>query len=370
MKKSIVFVLFISTVLAQNCTLDLSHSESPFIINDDFTLPIYDPTNRNQSLSLGSEELFYVVCPKGTHSPYIVEKGDRLVCKGGTNVLNIRTVKIVDFSDIKCRPDGIANVKKVDKQCATNGTLFEIGFYVYDDFLSMISVCFDEVKLTPIYCKYNYSFLFTQRRFEESVICGEVPCEWADNGNVYLDIDVEEVYNDQAEILQDLGIDDLALMRFPLTISILYQITYSNTRQRMQFIPYFDYMHVVPLWDIAELRDALIHQFVGTSMSSDFVDPPITLGTLGVATLLNNAGNHVEVYLSEGKIPVPKWLWLLWNKTERIVFHYNSPNSEEAKREIAKLCSSYIYKSSNIYTCGFGSVIDPEMRQLIENNFN
>ncbi|KAJ3644837.1 hypothetical protein Zmor_022539 [Zophobas morio] len=167
-----------------DCTLDLSDPESPLIVNEDYTLPMYD-LDRNHSLSFESDDLFYAVCTAGTHSPYIVEEGDHLICKGDTNVFNIRTMEMIEFANIKCRPHGPAIVNKLDLQCGTNnGTLYEIGFHVYRDFLSMISVCFDEVKLTPIYSKYNYSFLFgTQRSaeikaaYEESVVCGGVPCE-------------------------------------------------------------------------------------------------------------------------------------------------------------------------------------------------
>ncbi|KAJ3644838.1 hypothetical protein Zmor_022540 [Zophobas morio] len=108
--------------------------------------------------------------------------------------------------------------------------------------------------------------------------------------------------------------------------------------------------------------------FVVSTNSSDYVGPTIILGTLGVATVPNNEA--IEIYLNDGTIPVPKWVWLLWDKREQIFFYYNGPFPEEGKDEITKLCSSYHCLVSYLCICHLEWVIDTEMRQLIDNNFN
>ena len=353
--------------------MDLSDPESPLILNEDFTVPIFD---KNQSLSFQNNVLFYAVCPVGTRSTYIDEEGDNLACKSGTNVLNIRTVEIFDFTDIKCKPTGPATVKKIDQQCWTNGTLFEIGFNVYNEFVSMVTVCFDEVKLAPIYSKYNNTLLSDaqwsgkiKHTYEESLICDEIPCEWVNSGNVYfdVDVDVDAVYNNQAEILHDLGIDDLSLARFPLTMGFLSQITSPNNRQRLQYVPYFDYMNVVPVWNIEESVEALMQIVLVSVADSSYTGQTVISGTLGVITVPDN--EETELYLNDGKIPVPRWLWLVWDEMEAIGFYYNGPYPDEAENEFTNLCYSPGCIFLVLCICEFNDVIDKEMKQFIDNNF-
>ena len=89
----------------------------------------------------------------------------------------------------------------------------------------MISVCFDVDKLVPFYCKYHNSDWESKLsvadglNYYEEFVCNDTNCNFVDSGNMYPGINVDDLYNKQAEILQGLGTTNVnnSLVKFPLT---------------------------------------------------------------------------------------------------------------------------------------------------------
>ena len=105
-------------------------------------------------------------------------------------------------------------------------------------------------------------------------------------------------------------------------------------------------------------------------MSSGLSSGALYSGTLGVASLPNAEGEPVEVYLKDGKIPVPMWLWAVWDYEDQIVFFFNNPNSEDGVEAIGEVCSTWVEESNAAtFVCSFEDVVNPQIRNFIDNHF-
>ncbi|KAJ3644834.1 hypothetical protein Zmor_022536 [Zophobas morio] len=373
MRAVTVFLLFFAKVYSQECTLDVSDPASPMIVTLDLKFPSF---SNDQSFSFKHNDLFYIMCPRGTQSPYISsETGDEAACREGTEILVISTVAVADFGAIKCRPNAVTTVTTSDEPCANNnGVMFEVGFNVSKSFLSSVKICFDKNKLTPIYCTNNHDISPTRRdadpNYYQMFVCNGTDCGWADGGSLYDTINVDDVYENQEEILKKLGIDKVEsqLVKFPLTTA-LWHLNVANNGQQIRKAPFYDYINVVPAWN-TDTFNKLLQTLDTTLGDNEFVGDVVRMGTFGVATLPNSGGDEVELFLGEGKIPVPKWIWMNYDKKEQVLFYYNHPDPDQSETAIADMCSKYNDLNTSVFTCLYESVVDPDMKNLIDNDFN
>ena len=348
--------------------MDVSASDSPFIVYENMTFPTFKEGG-DQIFSLDDTSPFFVVCPKGTQSPYLGESGTKMMCKSGTSIVDLEGAKPLDFANIKCRPSKVATVATENEECAGIGVLYRIGFNVTQEFLTLITICFDQTNLTPIYVKYNSTYKEIGRRIldpdshYEKYICNETGCDWTDSGRMYNDVDIDTAYNNQTTLLDKAGVKNFTLLRLPLALTSLWNLNVRNAGQEIQKIPYYDYINVVPVWNSSHL-DALFYMFDTTSAGGG-VGPLVWTGTLGVGA----AGGTEEVYLSGDKVPVPKWLWMAMDQFERILFYYNAIDGDEekSKSEIANICSDHEYLFDNMFNCTYESITDTQMSTIIKD---
>ncbi|KAJ3644835.1 hypothetical protein Zmor_022537 [Zophobas morio] len=377
MKAICVFLLLVVKTQSQRCTLDVSNPQSPFIIDENLQFPQYD-AKKNGTFTFDNEDIFYVVCPKGTQTSYLGDNGDHVACKGGTKLLNIRSVEFVDFVDIKCKNYAPSTVRNSEQTCANGNKVYEVGFNIYDKYLSMVTVCFNEAKLVPFYAKYDNLFPGKTKRqelkesgdgFYQEFVCGG-DCEWADSGNMYPTVDMDAVFEHQKEILKKLGVGDVGatLLKFPLTSNAIAFASTFNKSRELHKAPYFDYINVVPVWDVADKLNELIFWLLMYPVGDD-TGLSMYTGTLAVLTLYRTDGQEVELYLGEDQVPVPKWIWMVLDKSEKVVFYYNHPDPKGDKSEISKVCKKHeSILSGNIFSCLFDDVSDSEMREFLDND--
>ena len=115
----------------------------------DFSIPV---TNENGTVDFEQSEFFYVKCREGTSSFLLAEDGDLCICVESDKFINTRTTDTVEFDRIACKPkSSITSLRKLSTKCANDFTFFEIGVPIYGQFAPVITVCFDEQKLTPFY---------------------------------------------------------------------------------------------------------------------------------------------------------------------------------------------------------------------------
>ena len=128
----------------------------------DFVFPsVAGLSNR---LNFTQNEIFHLQCAKGTFHKDIAEEGEEVICLGYNNLVSIRTGKIFDFRDVRCKQK-LTVTQRLNETCVNNGTKLQIGFEVRRSVLPVIQVCFDEVNLTPIYIEFdktNYNLQTTR----------------------------------------------------------------------------------------------------------------------------------------------------------------------------------------------------------------
>ena len=357
-----------------DCSMNVAAPKAPFILDNGYNFPTYDGTH---SINFKHNETFYVSCPKGTTSSYLSKDGDHVRCLSGTTILNLVTGEEVDFASIKCKSTPVTSVRKLDEKCVNNNSLIEIGFEMNKNFVTMMTVCFDDVKLVPFYCKYSSIVAnFGERRsvfsgsdFYRSYVCSENECEFVDSGTMYPYINLDGLYDKQRQILGNLGVVvDKSLLRLPLTTDVL-GLTKLESVQQIKVAPFFDYVNVVPAWDAEDSLDFWINLLMTEIMRGD--REVLYTGSLGVLSLTNGDDKEVEIFLSNSRVPVPKWIWMVWKFGEdchqSIVFLYNHPY-EHVGTKSGEVCSSYeVLYSSFIISCAFEDVVDPEMKEFITN---
>ncbi|KAJ3660606.1 hypothetical protein Zmor_005047 [Zophobas morio] len=277
---SLLIVLTITTTtLANDCSL-LLDPKSPFIVTADFVFPsVAGLSNR---LNFTQNEIFHLQCAKGTFHKDIAEEGEEVICLGYNNLVSIRTGKIFDFRDVRCKQK-LTVTQRLNKTCGNNGTKLQIGFEVRRSVLPVIQVCFDEVNLTPIYIEFdktNYNLQTTR---------------------------------DQLIHLLE---SDLYLIRTELAPDTLFY----GPIERYAAL---DYSIIIPVWN----RYCAIYTYGMIVTAQMERMKTFFSGTLGVATVPNSDKEDVELYLYDGKMPVPRWVWyLVYNDTSaRVQMLYNYP---------------------------------------------
>ncbi|KAJ3644756.1 hypothetical protein Zmor_022462 [Zophobas morio] len=349
-----LLVTLLAHALADTCLLDNTNPDSPFIVNFNATVPTPAPDG---GITFLEGDQLYVKCRPGTNHSLIRPEGDVAICLSGTLLLNTWTTQTLDFAMTFCKPElPLGAVRKVNATCAGNFSVYEIGLDMNGTFSELVTVCFDEVTLSPFYAE-------TKQVVSEGSAGGGLASldaypYFQDGGGLY-GVDMDAVYYNSESILEGLGARGYTMRALPL---LRTEVFVDPLYQRLTL----DYINSFPMiQSLIEWQPECPHSIAGT---------------LGVLTITNSDHERVELYLNGGTVPVPQWAWcVFYNETDSQVdgfftMTHLTLNIEQAKPSWNAICLNGTLTenpiSGMIYgKCHFADVIDNKLLSFIESRW-
>ncbi|KAJ3656594.1 hypothetical protein Zmor_015662 [Zophobas morio] len=328
------------------CFIDLVDNPdnvSPLIVDTDYNFP--NPTNLT-GVSIHSGQRLYWACPGGYFSePGFNVNGQIAHCGGGT--FHTGQGHPILYENVTCtlidalRPH-LTEIHINPGVLCELGTSrpISIGYSVNHNFVKVLDACFQTDVNIPLYTKYTltrWASLIPNHREPPSRYFYAVDIIHADVANVYNDINGN---------LENLGLENYINDTFFLTkgsLSSQWEFLYTYQRDAT-----FDLTNVAPQWNsVGSGNWGAIISGVQTFLELGGIgdEAKVISGTLKVATLTDSSGSDVELYLLNGKVPVPRWFWKLIYFPElhfgAIFFVYNNIYHEKSQVDaefLAEIC--------------------------------
>ncbi|GJQ74163.1 hypothetical protein Trydic_g19078 [Trypoxylus dichotomus] len=348
----ILFVVLISTDHSQEACLVTSKSSHQ---------PVYITNNTGK---YG----FFLPDTNGMH----FQQGEQIVllCAGHLNRLNqtganltvatcanrdrfLVSNQIYNFHELECRRPVRASVIHTDEICA-NGYIANIGYFIEDQFLKLIEVCYDIDQGQVVYTKHvlltselkKFNGTYHKPSFNTK---GLSP----DNKSVSL------VYHIEA---QKVKLSSL-LQSSILTSEYISNQTYLTKGHlapdgdfaliSWKYATFF-FLNACPQWNtIDENNWKLIEEMVRKLRNALDEKLQIVTGTYEILELKDRLGNWKPLYLSQRwkKFPVPKYIWKIVysEKTKKgiVLVVYNNPHEASAKYLCSTVCKTHGWNSVN-----------------------
>ncbi|CAG9858194.1 unnamed protein product [Phyllotreta striolata] len=317
--------LFLLTVLweasAQDCQINPFQENAPLLVHPENTTIIY-PDHGNKYITLKAGQSVKFACPQSR----VNLGGDKSIPNQVTAVCVSDTQFKVngataDWNSVSCDSEPVPTGRLSSSSCAKNARLGDIGFPLgADEFLKIITICFDTVQQTALYSYYDLTRAIGSRgKSPRRPQFAEDRAFYKLNGRT-----VNQLYlrkTQRKTVNELLGLDDYDT-RY-IKNGELYFLARGHLTAYADFIyPALQkatcrYINAAPQWQTFngynwERAESDTRNFA----DSRNVDLKVWTGTYGVTTLPSEETDEdIKLYLyssgSERGIPVPAIYWKL-----------------------------------------------------------
>ncbi|XP_063913700.1 uncharacterized protein LOC135130275 [Zophobas morio] len=401
---TVAVFLFIATYIPENiaqngprpCSIDVpSGARSFLIVDENYQFPKVQDGHFIYVEHMGAT---YWACPGGQFTtPGYNVNGQVANCRDATHYnFQYQPLTYKNLSCIlieKTRPDLAEIYNNPNIRCEGDSytTPVEVGYNINRGFARVLVICYQMTERIPLYTKYtiNKGTSWLQDYLPP-------PSNYFFAGDL-ISGDVTHVYSDVKASFQELGVSQYInetyfLQRGHLASSdeLLYPIQRDAT---------YNLANVAPQWNtFDESNWYTLEQAVIDLVENEDVGDNATVltGTLKVATLNNQNGVPVELYLQDGRFPVPRWFWKIVYLPDlqfgAIFFGYNNIYESKIKVDAEflndictvdiletirgswslQLIDNSVATNGFIYACALkpDQIIEPLVREIVTNTLD
>ncbi|KAJ3656590.1 hypothetical protein Zmor_015659 [Zophobas morio] len=399
---TVAVFLFIATYIPENiaqngprpCSIDVPSGALSFLIVDEkYQFP---KVHEGNFIYVEHNAATYWACPGGQFStPGYNVNGQVANCRDTTHYNG--QFQPLTYKNLTCilidktRPDLAEIYDNPNIQCEGYSRRAEVGYNINRGFARVLVICYQMDEGIPLYTKYTITKW--TRLLEDYQ---PPPSNYFFAGDL-ISGDVTHVYSDVKAAFQELGVSQYInetyfLQRGQLASSdeLFYPFQKDAT---------YNLANVAPQWNtFDESNWHILEQAVIDLVANEDVGDNATVltGTLKVATLNDQNGVPVELYLQDGRFPVPRWFWKMVYLPDlqfgAIFFGYNNIYDSKIKvdaeflKEICTVDTLESIRSSwslqlidnNVATNGFiyacalkpDQIIEPLVREIVTNTLD
>ncbi|XP_063907830.1 uncharacterized protein LOC135125973 [Zophobas morio] len=357
----VIFTPIVTQLAAQTCQLDLlvRPETIPLVIkinNNSYYYPVptaYD----DRLLDFLYEEDAIFVCPGGHfNQPGFNPDGQHGWCKGGGGfmcdwLLTFYHTMNCTMIDIM-RPFLSESYDNSGTSCQNSDRNIQVGYQIDDVLVPVYDICFNGETLMATYTRHVLT------RFAPlASVMRPPPSHYFFLVSLY-QTDVEAIYDNFVTYFSELGVQDYVNDTYFLTPGHL--VPYEDFLSPFQKDAAYHFANVAPQWNTFDegnwkVLETGILTFIANSTTFEGVlivgDATVLTGTLKVATLAGSTGTTTELYLTQGRFPVPRWFWKIIYfaavNTGVIFFGYNNPFATKGDVDaefVAEVCSVDVFE--------------------------
>lgn len=241
----------------------------------------------------------------------------KIICDQGKFILN---KNIVRFPTLSCTkwPRDVA--RYTGNKCLGDHQEFEIGYGYKNEFLTLITGCFDKTHQNTLYTINTISQMIDGRKYTHPR-----KSFWT-QGSFYAGVNVNDVYkrnNQRIAVNNQLGLDKES-RQYITENDQKYHLIRGHLAPKADFIygpqqdATFYFLNAIPQWNLLNNGNwKILENSLRQLASTRGIDLKIYTGTSSVLSLPHNFDEQsVELFLNDRKklVPVPKFIW-------KVVYH-------------------------------------------------
>ncbi|KAI4457000.1 endonuclease related [Holotrichia oblita] len=311
------FTIEIKAIYNSECSIsinqDLTDARHPLLIQTTLGKPEFVLPTVDDKIILKQNDEIELFCPNSFNASS-KDNLRKVICDKGKFILN---GSIVRFSTLTC-PKPLKDVARyTGKKCLRDYEEFEIGYEYKNDFLTLITGCFDKTKQNTLYTISTISRMINGKKYTHPR-----KSFWT-QGSFYRGVSVDNVYkrnNQRIAINSQLGLDRDSRI-YITEDDQKYYLARGHLAPKADFIygPQQDitfyFLNAVPQWNLLNTGNwKILEDDLRRFASIRGIDLKIVTGTSEIFSLpYNFTQQSVELFLntqtSTKTIPIPKFIW-------------------------------------------------------------